>query len=130
MYLTAHRVRTDDGTEGVNAFKHRQSRQTDPTQVADVLASIEQDAGILVAALCDVPPGRNHVLAYLDIVMADGEQFTERELQTARASFLPLLADQPTLTSQSDLFHAGRPLSFIPDHLVKPQAINDLIGPF
>jgi hypothetical protein len=69
MYLTAHRVRTDAGREGINVFLHITGYHIDnPSQE---LAKVEGEPGTLTAASCEIAPGHNQVLCYLDIIAVD-----------------------------------------------------------
>ena len=74
MYLTAQRVRSKAGQEGINAFLHQHRDQHLPLKGVDE-PDIDQVsrlvAGYPVAASHDVPPGNNQVIAYLDLVAAD-----------------------------------------------------------
>jgi hypothetical protein len=48
LYLTAHLVNTNEGTKAINAFLHAENNE-------------------LMGAMCEVRPGNNHVLSYLDV---------------------------------------------------------------
>jgi hypothetical protein len=90
MYLTSHRIRTDDGHEGINTFLHMTGHQDDP---GSRLAIIDIEPGTLVAAHCDVAPGRNQVLCYLDIVAPD--ETTAADLRTLRSTGRMFLDGEP-----------------------------------
>ncbi|MBM4354707.1 MAG: hypothetical protein FJ109_13120 [Deltaproteobacteria bacterium] len=75
MYVTAQRVRARTGAEGINAFRHVHCGEEwadlswGPPDIAVIS---EGKPGKLVAATCDVPPGGNSVLSYLDVAAPDG----------------------------------------------------------
>lgn len=91
MYLTSHRIRTDDGEEAINTFLHHTGHPIDHPE--QELARVEYDAGELVAAACDRTPGRNHVLCYLDIVAPD--EADEAVLTTLRQTARTMLDNEP-----------------------------------
>lgn len=80
MYITAHRILTEDRKEAINSFLHETGHVIDYPE--HELETVESNAGKLIAALCDLPPGRNHVMAYLDIIAPD--EATKVDLLTLR----------------------------------------------
>ncbi len=86
MYLTAHRLVTPLGDEGVNAFLHLHGDQfawpDDPAPLAT------SNPGEIVERNTEVPPGGNRVLAYLDVLAPDGTPAAE-----IRAALLALAGD-------------------------------------
>jgi len=75
MYLTAHRVRTREGIEGVNSYLSLHGDIALPLahDTAPDLDRISQvDGGLVVARREDVPPGGNQVLVYLELAAPDG----------------------------------------------------------
>lgn len=77
MYLTSHRVLTNQTQEGINASLYLHGVTIDDPSVA--IEKIDADPGVLKAAAYDVPPGNNSVLAYLDIVADDSVGLDELE---------------------------------------------------
>jgi hypothetical protein len=75
MYLTAQRVFSKDGQEGINSFYylHRPHKQPKPTTPADLVSVAENNTGKLLVnvSLPEVKPGGNRVKSYLDIVAHD-----------------------------------------------------------
>lgn len=75
MYLTAQRVRSHGGAEGINAFHYEHGLATwqglPPRGVPD------ENPGALVANTIVVPPPGNRVLSYLDIVAPDETPWSE-----------------------------------------------------
>ena len=73
MYLTAHRVVSPNGAEGINAFVHLHGR--DWTQEAP---RPDQDPGELVDKSLHIePPSGNRVHSYIDIVAPDHYSLTD-----------------------------------------------------
>ncbi|MFH0919011.1 MAG: hypothetical protein V1913_01500 [Fibrobacterota bacterium] len=73
MYLTAQRVVSSDGQQGINAFfhLHRPHKQPKPTTPSEVVAVAENNTGKLIKDTLEVNPGGNRVKSYLDIVAPD-----------------------------------------------------------
>lgn len=72
MYLTAHRVRSQDGEEGINAFLYLHHRvwETPPNET--------DDPGVLVKKSISLsPPSGNLVRSYLDLIAPDSTPWTE-----------------------------------------------------
>ncbi len=90
MFLTAHRVDTGQ-RQGINAFLYQSGRIIDQPDLE--LAALERDPGELAAAACDIAPGQNDVLSYLDIIANDGCQATD--LTQLRASSTEVLRNEP-----------------------------------
>jgi hypothetical protein len=75
MYLTAHRVVSPSGAQGVNAFYHTHSDGTFPPgelSTATISEVADERPGILERRETSVSPGGNSVRSYLDVVAADG----------------------------------------------------------
>jgi hypothetical protein len=75
MYLTAQRVRSPTGVEGINAFRYVHGavvwQGLPPSGLPD------EDPGTLVAQSIAVPPPGNRVRSYLDVVAPDGTPWDE-----------------------------------------------------
>jgi hypothetical protein len=74
MYLTAQRVRSKAGSEGVNAYLHLHRELAMPqdcTGAPDLDHIAQFVCGYVVAKREVVPPGGNQVLAYLDVAAPD-----------------------------------------------------------
>jgi hypothetical protein len=69
MYVTAHLVRSKDGEEGINAFLHLHGPAFAWPKDAAPLA--DTTPGKVVHRRIDLPPGRNQVRAYLDVLAPD-----------------------------------------------------------
>ena len=69
MYLTAHLVKSRDQREGINAFLHVHGASFAWPDDASSLP--ETTPGRTVLHRTDLPPGGNHVRAYLDILAPD-----------------------------------------------------------
>ena len=66
MYLTAHRVRTADGEEAVQAFLYEHDAEHPwPASPSEVINKVP---GQLVKKHTPIKPGGNVVLSYLDVV--------------------------------------------------------------
>lgn len=73
MYWAAHRVRSPEGEEGINAFSHRHGPGFRwPVEVSQIAALPETDSGKQIAEHVQVEPGGNSVLSYLDVLAPDG----------------------------------------------------------
>jgi len=75
MYVTAHRVRSRKGAEGINSFLHEHAGDDGVGLnwgAPDIAAISERLVGKLVADSYDVPPGGNRVLSYLEAAAPDG----------------------------------------------------------
>ena len=68
MYVTAHRVRGDDGREAIHGFLHRHGETKWPD---DVSAWPETNPGELVLQDTTLPLGGNRVRSYLDLLVPD-----------------------------------------------------------
>jgi hypothetical protein len=75
MYLTAHLVRSANGSEGINSFLHRHGENFVWPDDASTLP--EQNPGPIVASNISVSPGGNSVRAYLDVLGEDGLENAE-----------------------------------------------------
>jgi hypothetical protein len=75
MYLTAQRVRSSGGAEGVNAFQYAHGSYAwqglPPEGIPD------KNPGTLVAQTLVVPPPGNRVRSYLDVVAPDETSWSE-----------------------------------------------------
>jgi hypothetical protein len=109
MYLTAHRVRTRGGVEGVNAYLSLHGDTALPLahDAAPDLDRISQSVGgVVVARHEDVPPGGNQVLVFLELAAADGLSAAELhgaldELgASARANGLPVSMRRANLAAR------------------------------
>ena len=79
MFLTAHRVRSPDGRQGINAFFYLHGDSPAPGMAWDspnlnVEMIAEKYPGKFVDQEVAIVPGGNSVLSYLDIVAPDGER--------------------------------------------------------
>lgn len=73
MYLTAQRIRGPGGDEDVHAFLHLHDLPACPFPAEDPLSVPEGKPGRLVAhSQQRLTPGGNAVVAYLDVIAADG----------------------------------------------------------
>lgn len=68
MYLTSHRVQSQAGDEGINAWMHVHGKVTWPTSLRQILDLVETTPGQLVDHSYGLKPGGNSVLAYLDVI--------------------------------------------------------------
>ena len=73
MYITAQRVISEEGQQGINTFYylHRPNKQPKPATFSDVLSVDEGNTGKLIKDQVEVKPGGNRVKSYLDIVAPD-----------------------------------------------------------
>jgi len=76
MYLTAHRVRRPAPMrqEGINVILHRHGTAMLPRDAMgriDLEMVADQQPGDTVASDCDVAPGGNNVLSFLDVALDD-----------------------------------------------------------
>lgn len=74
MYLTAHRIRSQRGESGINAFFHKHGDTEVPDMSwdsPDIRLVADMFPGSLVAESVDIAPGNNQVLSYLDVVAVD-----------------------------------------------------------
>ena len=70
MYLTAQRVISPGGEDGINGFLYEHGEPWDiPPEPADGAV------GELVHTLITLPPGGNKVMSYIDIVAMDGTPY-------------------------------------------------------
>src|SRR5262245_46590782 len=83
MYLTAHLVRSQDGAEGINAFLHLHGAEF--LWPDDAVALADTHPGTTVLRQTSVPPGGNHVRAYLDILAPD--RTPPREIEQSLIAF-------------------------------------------
>jgi hypothetical protein len=81
MYLTTHLVRSRLGDEGINAFLHHHGG--DVAWPADAAGLPESRPGRIVRSRVDLPPGANHVRAYLDVLAPDGTPRAQLEQAVA-----------------------------------------------
>lgn len=90
MRLSAQRVRSADGHQGVNAFCYLHGpRVWLDRPPPDVTAS----PGHLVNRRIQIPPGGNFVLSYLDIVAPDDTP--SNRIERAVADSIDLIREQP-----------------------------------
>jgi hypothetical protein len=91
MYLAAQHVRSVSGQEGINAFHYAHSgylwHGLPPQGIPD------QDPGVLVEQIINVPPPGNAVRSYLDIIAPD-EVFWP-EIRPAFFAFVSHAQGQP-----------------------------------
>ena len=74
MYLTAQRLTTLSGEMGINVLLHRHGGRDIPGmswEKPDVEFVAEKVPGTVVAQNLEIPPGKNHVMSYLDVVASD-----------------------------------------------------------
>jgi hypothetical protein len=73
MYLTAHRILAPSGETGINAFLHGHGKSPLPSLEQPNAIALVADTlpGDILAHVCDVKPGGNRVLSFIDIVAAD-----------------------------------------------------------
>lgn len=90
MYATAHRVRNQQGQEGINAFVHKHGNIPWPEMAWQMP---EQQPGTIVQEKIDIPPGGNDVLAFLDVIAPDSCRRTQLE-QTMRTLWLELVSSE------------------------------------
>jgi hypothetical protein len=71
MYLTAQRVRNEEGLEDLHAFLHL--HDADASALSDPFTVPQRNPGKLVmdSGPMRIPPGGNSVISYLDIVADD-----------------------------------------------------------
>lgn len=72
MYLTAQRVRSRDGKEAVNAYRHLHG--PDFEWPPDASRVPDEAPGRLVERHEAIPPGGNRVRSWLDVVAPDGSE--------------------------------------------------------
>jgi hypothetical protein len=70
MYLTAHRLVSPLGDEGVNAFLHLHG--ADFPWPEDPGALAKREPGELEERRTELPPGGNRVVSFLDVLAPDG----------------------------------------------------------
>ncbi len=80
MFLTAHRVRSKDGKEGVNAFHYHHGdlpwRPPNPRSEWDLeQPNKDHDPGILVSMNCEVEPGGHAVCSYVSMMAPDNAKW-------------------------------------------------------
>ncbi|HEX4421672.1 MAG TPA: hypothetical protein VH165_27355 [Kofleriaceae bacterium] len=68
--MTAHLVRSRSGEEGINGFLHLHG--ADFAWPDDAAALADDKPGKIARRRVDLPPGLNHVRAYLDVLAPDG----------------------------------------------------------
>lgn len=100
MYLTAHLVRSPNGAEGINAFRHVHGSDfpwpEDPSRLP------ETNPGDLADTRASIPQGGNRVRSYLDVLAPDP---TPREDVVAALDLLQAnLSEQPNPV----VFRVGR----------------------
>ncbi len=73
MYITAQRVISEEGQQGINSFfhLHRPNKQPKPATPSDVVSVAESNTGKLIKDQVEIKPGGNRVRSYLDIVAPD-----------------------------------------------------------
>lgn len=74
MYLTAQRVLAPSGETGINVFLHVHGNSRLPSlELPNAIALVaDTQPGEMTAHGCDVKPGGNRVLSFIDIVAPDG----------------------------------------------------------
>jgi hypothetical protein len=77
MYVSALLVRSRDGDEGINGFLHHHG--ADFAWPEDAAPLADDRPGKLVRRRTDLPPGNNHVRAYLDVLAPDRTPYAELE---------------------------------------------------
>lgn len=91
MYLSAQRVRSSGGAEGVNAFHYLHGQYMwqglPPEGIPD------QNPGTLVAQAIAVPPPGNRVHSFLDVVAPDDASWSE--IRPAFIAFVSAAQRQP-----------------------------------
>ena len=95
MYLTSHRVRTSTGESGINVFLHGPANCPQPPfdTIKTISLVADVNPGKILDSDCDIKPGGNLVLSYLDIVAADPIDMDV--LQTALEEFLRKIVNTP-----------------------------------
>lgn len=71
MYLTAQRVISSSGENGINGFLYEHGDVAWETPPDPTSESI----GKLVHSFITVPPGNNHVMSFVDVVAPDGTPY-------------------------------------------------------
>jgi hypothetical protein len=106
MYLTAQRVRSSSGREGVNIYLYTHRR--DPPQLdwnhVDVSSIADKNPGYLEAAVTSIPGPGNTVRSFLDVVGPDSVSHAElaTRLQRAMAAFPGIDQAQATVAWSND----------------------------
>jgi hypothetical protein len=75
MYLTAQRVRSREGAQGIHAFLHLHDVEGGGGFPADPLTVPQEHPGRLVDRRTEIPMGMNSVLSYLDVIATDRAWF-------------------------------------------------------
>lgn len=78
MYLTAQRVRSPAGAEGINAFQYAHGAAV--WQGLPPQGMPDQNPGTLIAQTLVVAPPGNRVRSYLDVVAPDDSSWSEIRL--------------------------------------------------
>ena len=100
MYATAHRVRSPQGVEGVNAFLHKHG--SDFSWPSEPWRLPEENPGLVVHQEVQVKPGGNDVRSYLDVIAPD--DVAKSDIETAFAGLsLELMADEVTASPRDRL---------------------------
>ncbi len=86
MYLTAQRVRSSEGAEGINAFQY--AHGPDVWDGLPPRGMPDENPGELVAQSILVPPPGNRVRSYLDVVAPD-----ETAPSEIRPAFIAFISD-------------------------------------
>jgi len=70
MYLTAQRVLTPKGETGINVFLHCNAVANEALLLTpnEIAAIADANPGDIVAHRCEVKPGGNRVLSFIDVV--------------------------------------------------------------
>jgi hypothetical protein len=92
MYLTAQRVRTREGAEGINTFLFMHRNQLVPGmswEAPDVALVAEQHPGAVIVQRLELEAGGNDVLSYLDVVADDAFGLTRLRAALSATSFEP-----------------------------------------
>lgn len=87
MYLTAQRVISPGGENGINGFLYEHGAIAWGTPPQPIAGSI----GELVHTFIMVPPGNNKVVSYVDVVAPDGTSY-----ESIRDRIFPWLEAQPS----------------------------------
>jgi hypothetical protein len=106
MYATAHRVRSPQGVEGVNAFLHKHG--PDFSWPSEPWRLPEENPGRIVIQKVAIEPGGNNVRSYLDVIAPDDVEASDIEAVFAGLS-LELMADE---VPSSPLGHLPNPVVY------------------
>lgn len=71
MYLTAHRVESPSGEDGINAFHYAHGVGLEPKEPQPGELIKDGECGILIASDYSVKPGGNRIRSYVEILTLD-----------------------------------------------------------